>query len=257
MTSKEFGKLSRQQLREFYVAYHQFKDEQEELRREASRKKDKLKVLIAKTGSWGKYYEFTYIQIIAMFLVASKLDAAVITASKKEDPQQEILELTDDEWEPEGLTDEDAATLLGLFLAHIGNINGVAMFSLPVSTLVERVTNGNDESLFQAVLIDRSVVQAEPIARRICQAQLAGDESFMNALAKAITRTKPTRPKQELDDVRFILEMLEESCGLNTLTHNQLCDLFIDDLEVYPDNGKDPMSSLKKLIQKRNRESRN
>jgi len=119
--------------------------------------------------------------------------------------------------------------------------------------LVERAANGDDEALFMAVLVDRAVVQAEPIAQRICHAQMLGDESFMNQLAKAITRTKPRRPSQEYDDLRLILQLLDEASGLDTSTDEELYQLLVEDLELYPDDRKDPLAGLKKLIQKRKR----
>ncbi len=249
---KEFGKLSQQQFRELYAAYHQLKQEKADFTNEATKNKARLEELVTKTGSWGIYYEFSYLEILSMFLIASGLADRIKDACTQEDPQQEVIDLIEGDWLPEDLTEEEEALMLGLHFANIGNISGMKMFSQTVSSMIEQVANGNDEALFKAVFTDRASVQAEPIARRICKAQILGDEPFMNLLAKAITRTKPGRPKLNYDDLRFMLEVMDDACDLDNITHSRLYDLVVDDLELYPDDGKDPISSLKKLIQKRN-----
>jgi len=253
---KEFGKLSRNQLRSLYASYHKLKQEQEELKAEISQKKEELKGLVRRTGAWGQYYQFSTKQVLALFLVASGLDAEVIRATDCKDPQQKIIDLTESDWKPKDLSKEEEGVLLGLYFAHIGNFNSLAMFNRTVSDLVQDSMDDKD-ALFKAIYVDRSSMQAEPIAQRICHAQLVNDTSFFDRLAKAVTRTKPSRPKPEYDDVRFMLEILNDSLGLTNITHEKLYELVVDDLELYPDNGKDPMSSLKKLIQKRNYQSRN
>jgi hypothetical protein len=99
-------------------------------------------------------------------------------------------------------------------------------------------------------MVDRAAVQAEPIAQRIRRAQLLNDCSFFDRLAKSITRTKPRRPNVGLDDARFVAALLDDSGNLNELTEKDLQALFLDDLELYPDNRRDPAEALKKLIAK-------
>ena len=99
-------------------------------------------------------------------------------------------------------------------------------------------------------MVDRAAFQAEPIAQRICRAQLLNDSSFFDRLAKSITRTKPRRPNMELDDARFVAAVLDDSGGLSELTEKDIEALFLDDLDLYPENRKAPAEALKKLIAK-------
>lgn len=248
---KEFGKLSIQQLRAFYAAYYSTQEQQKEIAKEAALKEEKIQILLASVGAWGAGYEIPYLKILAMFLVVTGLWEELADAARADDPQQAVLDLIESSWEPEHLTEEEEKQSIGLFLVVLGNQNSLKMFNQPLSDLVAKAAEGDEEAALQAVTVDRAAVQAEPIARLICRAQLAGDESFMNRLARAITRTKPRRPREDLDDVRFLLEMLDEAKGLENIAHKALYDVLIDDLEVYPDTGKDAMSGLKKLIQKR------
>lgn len=249
---KQYGKLSLAQLRGYYAAYYSAQEQQKRLAKEAAEKEEKIRELLASVGAWGTGYEFPYETILAIFLVITGLWERLSPAVEADDPQQAVLDLIDEDWEPEGLTDEEEKQSIGLFLVVLGNQNALKMFSQPLSDLVAKAAEGDEEAALQAVTVDRAAVQAEPIARMICRAQLVGDESFMNRLAKAITRTKPRRPREDLDDVRFLLEMLDQAKGLENLGHKELCDVLIDDLEVYPDTGhNDPISGLRKLIQKR------
>ena len=50
--------------------------------------------------------------------------------------------------------------------------------------------------------------------------------------------------------------MLEGLQGLERFTLDQLADVFIDELGVYPGDGKDPVASFSKLVQAYKRRSR-
>lgn len=71
------------------------------------------------------------------------------------------------------------------------------------------------------------------------------DNSFMDRLAKAITKTKPSRPKIELDDTRFLLDLLENVAGLDNLSNKIVDELIADDLQAIPGgNSYDRISKL-------------
>ncbi|MFO0793579.1 MAG: hypothetical protein U0586_05895 [Candidatus Brocadiaceae bacterium] len=52
--------------------------------------------------------------------------------------------------------------------------------------IVNEINNGNDESLFKAIRINKSVMYAKPVMERITKAQITGDKEFLNRLAKEI-----------------------------------------------------------------------
>ena len=95
------------------------------------------------------------------------------------------------------------------------------------------------------------------MAGRIAKASALCDEEFMHQLSKAITRTRPRRPSEELDDIRFFIELIDEIKGLDDITHAQVYDLLVEDFELHPRPESVPLESLKKLIQKRNKNTRN
>lgn len=252
---KEFGKLSRQQLRDLY-AYHQLvnqnKDELKVLVRE---RKDRVRRLLAKTPPWANWYELPWTQNLALFLVVTGLNEVISETLEQLDPQQAVLDYIDSDIEcPEGeLSDEEHAWLTSLIMSIFGQITCMSIYSQSLSELVEKSKNGDDESLFNAVLVDCSAIATPSIARCIQLAHLVGDESFFQKLAKAVTKTRPRRPANEYDGLRYMIEVVDESIGLDHLSGDQLYDLFVDDLELYPNdnNRKDPYAGLMRVISRR------
>lgn len=248
--NKEPRKLTRTQLRQLYAYSHQLTKATEEIEAEAVKRQDRIDELLSRCGSWGKLYELPHIQLLATFLIITGSVDDIIAAAQSDDPTAVLMSKIEDEWEPEGLTEQEEAQAIAVVIAVIGNFNGVRTFGLTVCEMVSRAADGDDDALLDAVSVDRSVVQAEPVARRICRAQISGREDFMQLLAKAITRTKPRRPLQKFDDLRYILAVLNETVGLDNLSHTTIAHIIIDDLQLYPDDQGDPIAGLRKLVQK-------
>ena len=83
-------------------------------------------------------------------------------------------------------------------------------------------------------------------------AELRDDTGFFERLGKAMTRTSPRRPAPTLDGVRYLLMALEECGGLRAVPYERLCDILVQELQLYhPEGDGDPASALKKLIQRR------
>lgn len=207
---------------------------------------------------WGAWYELSLSQHLAAFLLCMGFKDWLIDVRESEDPVGEFIcmlsELDDiefDQW-ADNLDQEEKRIFTSLVLAMQGQIEAVSQYSMPMSELVKRAGEGDHEALFQAVTIDRSVVNSSPVAKQICLAQVLSDESFMNRLSKAITRTKPARPDKKLDDMRFMLEALVEGVGIDGFTKSELEDILKGDLELYENDSDYSRRAFNKLIQKRN-----
>jgi len=252
---KKYGKLTESQLRTLYAHYFQFIQTAEDSLNSDEVDEAIIASLLSQSGSWGELYTLSYLDVTTLFMVLVGIHEDLHQAAIAEDPQEKILSYLENKWEPDtwkpkGLAKEHEPLAITLFFAMRGNLDALRMFGVTLDRLVARVVEGNDVALFEAVMVDRAAVQAEPIAQRICRAQLVNDCSFFDQLAKSITRTKPRRPNVELDDARFVAALLDDSGGLRELTEKDLQALFLDDLELYPDNRKDPAEALKKLIAK-------
>jgi len=132
------------------------------------------------------------------------------------------------------------------------NMESMALFHMPVSGLLERVSNGDDDALFQAVILDASVLHAKPIADRISTAAFYDDRSFFNRLSKAITKTKPARPKGHLDETRLLMQFLDDAGLLEKMSDAKLTDMAVNKVGVYPATG-DPESAIRDQRRKRDR----
>lgn len=252
---KEYGKLSISQLKHAYSLLYRVRTDREELQKDIEQSSDHIQQLLNLVPPWSRWYEIPWEHSLSVFINSLGLSDTFKHAANSEDPQQTILDFVESSqdlpFDEVDLEPEEEAFLLSLLLSIAGQLDAISIFSLPMSILVERAKNGDDNALFDAVLVDRSVTAAPSIARRIQMADLLGDEAFLQQLSKATTRTRPRRPAQEYDDLRVMLEALDECSNLDSFSYEKLYSLFVDELELYPDEGrKDTFSGLKKLIQR-------
>ena len=254
---KTKGKDFKANLRGFHASYYGLTVEKDSFNELITSEDEEFMDILRHAPPHASYYEWPFDKLLATFFYAFGLTDLVIEFSERSDPNEAILEYlkTDPEIElsDEELTVERAGLCASILFALNGCIESFQMHSLPLPILVYRAGQGDDEALFDAVMVDRSVVGAPTINKRIQLAQLQSDESFFDRLAKATTRTRPRRPSPGLDDVRFMLEYADEEFGLDTLTTNELHDSLVNDLELYPSSTTDQHEALRKLIQTRNK----
>lgn len=86
--------------------------------------------------------------------------------------------------------------------------------------IVNEINNGNDESLFKAIRIDKSVMYAKPVMERINKAQIVGDKEFLSRLGKEIT-TSPLEKIGQHGKTYSVVTFFWLS-GLYKLTHYEL-----------------------------------
>ncbi len=243
---KEFGKLSRQQLREFYAHYHGAGTQKSELLQVFKTRESRFRKILTLVGSWGEFYELRASTIVLLFMHVTGLLPAFQAACLQDDPQQGVLDFLDSPQEFIELSDDLEAMGFVLFMAQMGNFQASISFGQSISDMVQRVASGDDEALFKAVRTDRAVLYAEPIAQRIALAQVLNDNAFMDRLAKAVTQTKPARPKPDLDDSRFLLGLLDDAIGLQNIANKTVDELIADDLQAI--SGSNTFDRISKLL---------
>lgn len=121
------------------------------------------------------------------------------------------------------------------------------VYGQPMPSLINAAINGNDEALFKAVSIDRSVQEIPEISARIRKAEAANQVEFLENYRKAI---KGPSGHIKLDHplLRYFLWVTKESGLLAQLGFEERYQLFCVDLSVYPSDGKDPAGSLDAFI---------
>lgn len=253
---KELDKASASRFREIYAHYYQQQKDNNELSGLIKEKPDSIKPL-SEAPPWSHFYELPYRTFLALCILEFDLTETVHKIAQSDNKIQtflEYMENLDDLIDTnESLSNEEKALRFSLVLAVMNQISSVSIHSQPLSTLVDKVRKGDDNALFDAVLVDRSIVSAPTIAHRIQIAHLMEDENFMELLSKAIKRSRPKRPEKELDDLRYMIEVIDEEIGLNNITRTKLHDILAKDLELY---DYESLSGFKKIIQRRNKRHR-
>lgn len=211
--------------------------------------------------TWAPYYMLPWEVLLILFMDCfGVLEEIKKIVFESEDPNKAMLNyITSDPESPldeDELSDEDALILFGMVQALSYNLIAYKQYGVPLNTMISR-SKCDESYLFKAISIDRSAVSCPLIATRIAKAELDQDESFMNLLAKAITKTVPRRPKPEYDELTFITAALLESDTLSSKSQDDTYELLVNNLKLYPNTGKDPFSGLIKHIQKQRNITRN
>jgi len=107
----------------------------------------------------------------------------------------------------------------------------------------------DDESaMFKAINIDSNVRNLPFVAEKIRIAEHAGNDKFLSKLNSAVRKISPVARDPQYRTLRLMLITLIELKLFEQLTHSDKAILFIDMLEVYPNDGDDPEGSLKLYI---------
>lgn len=253
-TEKEYGKLSLEQFKRLTNDLPEIRSQMQELPDLIrSVPPEKIDGLLGKDFYWAEVYEFPYhIQLAMLFCALGKVND-LVEISKSPDPQQAVIDWgaqdVDEEWNGgEGRLFEKKH-VIGLTVALQRNLLSVMLFHRTLDKFVEDVRAGNDDSLFQAVRIDRSIVSCPTFADRIARAELENDKMFFIHLRSSLKG--PSKKHWEMyKDLRYALYTLRE-LGFDKMTDAQLEDLLVHKLKLYPN-----VPSARKNLRKQFTESK-
>lgn len=251
---------NKKQIRDLYAFYYTLNQDRELVAQEALAENKYLLELFKATHPWSELYSYPHVEIVVSFLRKIGWLEPIISAAQSENKTEAIVNLLNDLIDSdldetfervESFSDDEKGACFALFFATLGNLDALAAFGKTMDQLVAEAAYDND-ALFNAVLIDRSVVAHPLIAKKISMAEMISDESFMTDLAKSISKQR-TRRRQYLDESRIMIELINDVFDLDSFTNEQIAETLIDDLQIFPDTGKDPVEAVKKNIQKRNK----
>lgn len=231
-------------------------EDQKAIQQEIEADNEALVELFSRIPSWVGFYSISYQALAAILCCVLGYEEQLrsITSAKEKrqvnmDVFRDLIERSETEEifeELNELESDEQMVFSSLFLAMWKNLEALQSYNLSMCQLVERAKK-DDEALFAAVCVDRSVVAHPVIAARILRAELCQDNPFMDSLAKSITKTKPRRDYQ-LDDTRLLLEMLDEIEGLESISNEEIANYLVNEREVYSADGKDPEAAIAKMI---------
>lgn len=236
---KEYGKLTVEQFKALISRLPEIRKQQGELADIVRAvPKARLEELLPKDYYWADVYELSFIDHMALLLMAMDKLEFIHQAAQSDDPQQVVLDdldMPDDgEWNGgwQGLFEK--ADLIGLVAALQRTILSIMVYQKPLSTLVEEVRQGNNDALFDAVRLDRSMMACPTFAARISKAELSRDNHFFLRLRKAL-KGPSQKHWQSYQDLRYALFVLRD-LGFDKLSDDQLENLLVHQLKVYPNS---------------------
>jgi hypothetical protein len=129
----------------------------------------------------------------------------------------------------------------------MSQVAALRKYGKTLSELVDDVRRGKDDSFWLALHVDPTVINCSVFARRMSIAAIKRDLAFFEILGNKI-KIKRKKEKSELDPLRVMLHAFNELKLLDDISQDAAAKLFIDDLQVYSNDGDDPERSLYKFI---------
>ena len=236
---KEYGKLTTEQFKVLIQKLPELRKEGLSLN-EAVKATPKARIseLLGKDYYWSAVYESSFIEHLAYLMMALDKVDFLKEAKASSDPTQYFMdnfELEDDseEWTGGWKGEFKKQDLIGLVLSLQRTILSIMLYQKTLHTMVEEVRMGIDDSLFDAVRVDRSMVACPTFAARIAKAELTHEKHFFIRLRNSLKG--PTQKHwQSYQDLRFALFTLRD-LGFDKLSDDQLVNLLVHQLKVYPD----------------------
>lgn len=139
--------------------------------------------------------------------------------------------------------------LFALIFALLGNFAALRKFGKDMHQLIDEASKGSEESLLHAIRIDPTATSCSPILKRISIAHMQGDKDFIHLLGNAL-KSKWNKPKFDYEALRVLLNACHDAGLLGGMSQNGADKLFIQELEVYSNEGEDPARGLFKFIQR-------
>jgi len=237
--------------RRVYSDLHKAKQDSIELTQIVQKESLKIKDLLERAPPWSTWYDHPYPTVLALLFKATGLLDQILELCKKDDAEVQLLDFFASEPDVENeepLSLDDQAFISSLAIAVFFQIPSLSMYNQTLNKLIEKAKSGDDKALFKAITVDRTVLSTPSVAKRIQMAQLKNDKPFFKKLSKALVRKQSRRPAKKLDDVRFMISALEDSKKFSTLTNEDAYSIFVEDLELYSTEGKDPYKGFEKLL---------
>ena len=215
---------------------------------------------------WSFWYEIPFSSLVAILFWSYDQTQLLSGLASSPDPQEAALDMLPEfqalgheksriripfDYSEFGVSKRqfEDAWALSLSMATALNFEATALYGESLYDLLRKVESGDVERLFEAILIDPSVVSAPTVEVVLARAVGMGDKEFLGKLAKAVTGTRPRRPKDEHRGMRYLVTAIYRSGRDVAATYQDVRDLILDGLSVYETKG-DPDQALKKATQR-------
>lgn len=245
---KEYGKLTAEQFQELIgtlpAVFELMRKMIEHLESIPAAKFDELM-----TGDYGQYgyvYESPFAEHLAVVTLALNRQDEIREMATSPDPQEAVLAMVrardDVEDKPHNeMFDRSGVSALVYSLGR--TMQSMATYGRSISSLLQDVRDHNDQdSLFKAIRMDRTVIGCPSVLKIIARSQIRNNKAFFKHLRAALAGPSK-KPMVALDWMRYAFLVLRE-LGINNLSERELEHLMVDKLGVYAKSS----SSGKNLI---------
>tara|TARA_R110002049_G_scaffold17590_2_gene68170 strand:+ start:2428 stop:3171 length:744 start_codon:yes stop_codon:yes gene_type:complete len=227
--NKEFGNLSEDELADCIAMFQEientFFDE------------DSIRPMEEGVLSWGSLYELPFEHVISLAVVGLNIQNEFLEAAQTDNPQRSMIELArehdtsiEDNTEPE-------PWFVPVLIATIVNLRSFSKYQASMFDLVTLADGGDITSMLKAIRLDPMSIYADPIARIHSNAIACHDTDLLKLIQKALAGKSPRLPGNRLSGTRMAIQFLQESGALSSLTVEQLRELIVDRLDLYPSDG--------------------
>lgn len=175
-------------------------------------------------------------ELLALLICALGCHQELHRTAQSDDPTQAAFSMFQnveyETWEGglEGLF--EISDVVALFTALQRNVLSIMLFHRTLNAMVDEVRNGDDDALFNAVRIDRSIITCPTFALQIAKAEIQNEKQFFIHLRSSLKG--PSKKHWEAyKDLRYAFFILRES-GFNQMSDVQLEDLLVHQLKLYP-----------------------
>lgn len=141
------------------------------------------------------------------------------------------------------------AHVIAISIANGYSIQALEFYGCYMSELLVKTNGGCDESLFNALRVDPSIISLSSFSGRLARATLSSQEDFFKELSNALLGG-PHKALEDNKEMRVILQLLNEINALASMSMTDLDRLFIRELKLYSQWGDDPPRSLMRFVQR-------
>ena len=130
------------------------------------------------------------------------------------------------------------AAIFAMQISIYNSLRAILYYGCYLNELIERVRQGDDEALFNAIRIDSTVIACKPVIQRITKASLLQDKLFFKSLKNALSGKLGSLTQANFQKMRIVLEILHE-VKAEKLNDGQLHHLFVEVLDLYTWNERE------------------
>ena len=202
--------------------------------------------------SRGWYYLYELPPIVTFVLYFQHLGILDIFTSLKtsDTPNLDLLKLPTDDI-VDNIDYEDTPlnkALLAMFIhVFMCNIACIERNNLHMSELIDKGSNGDDASFFNAIRVDKTVMQIPSFIVRLEKASIKNDKKFFTGLRNAL-KNSGFKKWNYYNKTRLVAKLFQEAGQLDSKSIDELYQVFCEDFSLYPKTGKDPAKSLHQFI---------